>query len=397
MIRRRWDHGTSVTSAPSSPAGGRAPQDNTDPTAPGVPRRRFLRDAGAVAAAAPFIGALLDALAVPGASAGTPLRKPKFPTENPWPKYAAYRFALICHLTEDPFFVPCRLGAKDASALLGTSFTWNGSASGDVTEMVDAFEEALDNEVNGIGLCVVDPKAFNGLIDQALASGIPVVAFNAEAPPGTGNNALSYVGQDHFAAGAALAERAVKHVEKGQTVAAMIGAPSSRTEQSRLNGAASVFERVGAHMARVTIGTHVQSAARNIEDWYGSHPGVRFIFTTAGYNGEALANASAKLAWTSKGVQAAAFDISQPVLKGVSRGTLAFTIDEQAYLQGFLPIFQLFIYNISGGLILPFDADTGHKFVTRENVGAYLLQRDTWEGSSTTPVVLTPPHKIRLV
>ncbi len=395
MIRRRVGPDPSATPAPSSPGTDRTPGDNIARSTARVPRRRFLRDAGAVAAATPFMGALLEVLAGPDASASTRHRYPKFPTQNPWPKYPAYRFALICHRSEDPFFVPCRLGASDASALLGTSFTWNGSASGSVTEMVDAFEEALDNEVDGIGLCVVDPKAFNSLTDQALARGIPVVAFNAEAAPGSGNNALSYIGQDHFAAGAALAERALKHVGKGQSVAAMVGAPSSRTEQSRLNGAASVFETVGAHMARVTIGTDPQQAASRIEDWYMAHRDVRFIFTSSGHSGAALAKTAEKLAWTSQGAQAAAFDISQPVLTAVSRGALAFTIDEQAYLQGFVPIFELFIYNISGGLILPFDADTGHKYVTRENVGGYLLRRDTWEGSSTTAVVLTPPRKIQ--
>ncbi|HXR23311.1 MAG TPA: hypothetical protein VN786_12205 [Acidimicrobiales bacterium] len=38
--------------------------------------------------------------------------------------------------------------------------------------------------------------------------------------------------------------------------------------------------------------------------------------------------------------------------------------------------------------------DTGHKLVTKENVGDYLLRRDSWEGSSTVPMVFTPPAKI---
>jgi len=81
-------------------------------------------------------------------------------------------------------------------------------------------------------------------------------------------------------------------------------------------------------------------------------------------------------------------------LTSTSEGNLAFTLDQQAYLQGFLPIFELFAYNITGGLVIPVDVDTGHKYVSKDNVGDYLLRRDSWEGSSTVPVVFTPPPKI---
>ncbi|MDA8301339.1 MAG: substrate-binding domain-containing protein [Actinomycetota bacterium] len=360
-----------------------------------MPRRRFLQNAGAAAAVAPFLAAFADALGGRVAQAQASGGSTAFPTHNPWPKYPAYRFAMVSHRTGDPFFVPTRIGANDASALLGTSYTWGGSASEVVSEMVATLEEALDNQVDGIALCVFDPKAFNSETDEALSRGIPVVAFNVEAPAGSGNNAMAYVGQDHFAAGVALAERAKKYLQPGDTVGAMIATPSSHEEQSRVAGAMSVFKAVGAKVARVVVGTNEQQATANIEAWYSSHPGARFVFASAGYNGAALADAVEKLGLSSKGVRAAAFDVGGRVLQAVNKGTLAFTLDEQAYLQGFVPLLQLFLYNISGGLISPFDVDTGHKLVTRQNVGQYLLHRDTWEGSSTIPVVLTPPKSIR--
>jgi simple sugar transport system substrate-binding protein len=359
----------------------------------GLPRRRFLRDMGAGAAAVPLLGALGKLLGGPAAEARQATAA--FPTENPWPKYPAYRFALVCHRATDPLFVPTRLGAKDACALFGTSFTWNGSASGLVTEMVDAFEDALDNQVDGIGVCVVDPEAFNGLTNQALSSGIPVIAFNAQAPASSGNNAMAYIGQDHFAAGVALASRAVADLKPGETAAAMVGTPSSHTEQSRVSGAASVFKKSRVHLDQVVVGTDEARAARNIEAWYKAHRGARFIFASEDGGGAALARASKRLGLASKGVRAASFNVSSTVLQAVSKGVLAFTIDQQTYPQGFLAILELFLYNLSGGLISPFDVDTGHKFVTKENVGEYLGHRDTWEGTSTTPSVLPPPKRIR--
>ena len=73
---------------------------------------------------------------------------------------------------------------------------------------------------------------------------------------------------------------------------------------------------------------------------------------------------------------------------------LLFTIDQQAYLQGFVPTVQLFLYNISGGLMKPCNTDTGLGFVTSANVGPYLKTSSRFEGSSKAQVVLKPPAQI---
>jgi simple sugar transport system substrate-binding protein len=356
-------------------------------------RRRFLHNAGIGAASVPFLGAFVEALGGANAAAQGQPSRPPASSKDPWPERPAYRFAMVCHQTADPFFVPLRTGANDACALLGATYTWDGSATGMTAEMVAAFDDAIDNQVDGIACCVVDPKAFNAVTDQALAAGIPVVAFNAEAAT-SGNHAMSYIGQDFYAAGAALAERMLPHLQKGDLVGGMIGAPASVTEQGRMNGAASVFRTAGVDLAQVVIGTIDRPAATRIAAWYKEHQGVKFMFATAGSNGAAVASVIQKLALAKRGTGGAAFDVSSPVLQEVSKGNLVFTLDQQAYLQGFLPIFELFVYNVTGGLIIPVDVDTGHKYVTKENVGDYLSRRDSWEGSSTVPVVFTPPRKI---
>ena len=357
-------------------------------------RRRFLRNAGIGTAAVPFLGALVEALGGADVAAQGQPSRPPASSKDPWPQRPAYKFAMVYHQTADPFFVPVLAGANDACALLGATYTWDGSATGSTTEMVDAFNDAIDDQVDGIACCVVDPKAFNAVTDQALAAGIPVVAFNAEAPPTSGNHAMAYIGQDFYAAGAALAERMLPHLKKGDLVGGMIGAPASAIEQGRMSGAASVFSSAGAHLAQVVVGTTQGPAATRIGAWYKEHQDVKFMFTTAASTGAALASVIQKLALGKRGIAGAGFDVSGSVLQEVRKGNLVFTLDQQAYLQGFLPIFELFAYNITGGLIIPVDVDTGHKLVTKDNVGDYLSRRDTWEGSSTVPVAFTPPRKI---
>jgi len=59
-----------------------------------------------------------------------------------------------------------------------------------------------------------------------------------------------------------------------------------------------------------------------------------------------------------------------------------FTIDQQPYLQGFVPIQQLFLHRYSSGLVSPAETNTGLKFVTRANVRRYLTTTTRYEGSS---------------
>ena len=83
-----------------------------------------------------------------------------------------------------------------------------------------------------------------------------------------------------------------------------------------------------------------------------------------------------------RGVRAGGYDLLRPTLQAIHDRDLDFSIDQQPYLQGFLPVLQLFFYRYSGGLVAPADTNTGLNFVTRRTVGPYLTTRSRFEGSS---------------
>jgi len=280
-------------------------------------------------------------------------------------------------------------------ALLGVSYTWTGSETDIIPEMVDAFTVAINDKVDGIACCMVDPTAFNAVTNRALGAGIPVTAYNAEAPVGAGNNAMCYIGQDLFDAGVAVAKRILTYVKKGDLVGGMISVPGSLNEQPRMDGAASVFKPAGIDFVQVGVGATEGPALASIEAWYQGHQDVKFMFSSGGSNGVAVATAIQKLGLAKKGIGGAAFDVGVPVLDLIHAGQLAFTVDQQAYLQGACSIYELFLYNITGGLITPVDVDTGFKYVDKANVSDYVTRKDSWEGSSTTAVVYAPPKSIK--
>ena len=59
-------------------------------------------------------------------------------------------------------------------------------------------------------------------------------------------------------------------------------------------------------------------------------------------------------------------------MPNIQSGTLGFTIYQDPYLQGFLPVLYLYLYNLSGGVLAPPDTDTGLSVVTKSNVGPYV-------------------------
>jgi simple sugar transport system substrate-binding protein len=377
------------------------PQENVSPERWEISRRRMLRNLGVAAAAVPFAGALTEMLTDMPANASP---RERFAAgqrmarnsvfESPFAAHPAYKFTLVCHVTTNPFFVPTRYGATDASSLFGTSFSWTGSTNSDVAQMTTAMSAAIASRVNGIGVCVIDKSAFIKPTDNALSAGIPVVAYNANPPASTAaeNHQMSYIGQDLFQAGVEAGKRILEVVKKGDLVAGFIATPGSLNIQPRIDGAASVLKPAGVDFPEVGTGALLSQEATAINAWYLSHKDVKFMYAVdAGSTSEAAAVVEK---YNLKGkVFVGGFDFLTTTVGAVQKGYQLWTIDQQPYQQGFLPILQLFLYNISGGLQAPVDTDTGLKFVTQAGIAPYAL-KDRYEGSSASPTTLTPPKSI---
>ncbi len=113
------------------------------------------------------------------------------------------------------------------------------------------------------------------------------------------------------------------------------------------------------------------------------------MYSVDGGSTEGLATVSQKYNLPGKGIHCGGFDLEPTTLTGIQGGWLDFTIDQQPYLQGFIPTVQLFLYKLSGGLQSPAQTDTGLLFVTKSNVGLYLNTKTRFEGSSSQEIVVT--------
>src|SRR5262249_13430148 len=140
------------------------------------------------------------------------------------------KFVLVCHVTTNPFFVPTKYGAEDACKLLGCSYQFTGSENSNVNEMVNAMNTAITSGADGIGVCLVDKRAFNAPTDAALKAKIPVVAYNADEKS---NSRLCYIGQDLYVSGQAMGQHIIDLVDGGD-VALFIATPGQSNIQPRI-------------------------------------------------------------------------------------------------------------------------------------------------------------------
>jgi simple sugar transport system substrate-binding protein len=354
-------------------------------------RRRFLRYAGVTAAALPLYGGLAEILTEQGANAATYKRNSDNAIFASHPKY---KFVMVNHVTTNSFFTATIYGIQDACALTGCKYQWTGSATSIVSQMVAAFNTAIAGKANGIGCCLIDNTAFNGPTDSALSHGIPVLAYNADVSAGSPNARMAYVGQNNLTAGAAVAAQILKTgVKKGDLVAGIIATPGTGNIQPRIDGAKPVLTKAGVKFEEVgTSATEGAPEYNKISAWYAGHKDVKFMFAVDSGDSDALAQLVQKNNLKGK-VGAAGWDVGTPVVQGVKAGNLTFTIDQQAYLQGFDTIMQLYLFNVSGGLMKPTNTDTGLGIVVGSTVGPYLA-KNRFEGTSSKQQALKPPASI---
>jgi len=364
----------------------------------GPTRRRLIEGAGLFSATA-AASALIAACTSSSTSSATPTAGASssgaakavagnFPKTPPW------QYWFVNHVTTNLFFVPTQNGMKDAAALLGLPAPkWGGSTTSSATEMVSYLNTAIAAKANGIATTVITATSFTTPVKNAMDAGIPVISYNADGVVNNGvadigTNRLCYVGQALYNSGVAMGNRIKSLISTPGEVVIFIATPGSGNIQPRYDGAVSVLKPAGFTVKQAATGA-LTSAEGAAEKAFltGAKSTLKGAFAVdAGstqFLGPSLASVGLK-------IPAGGFDLTPGTLSAINAGQLNFTIDQNPYLQGFLPVLYLYLFNLTGGLVAPPNTDTGLTFVTKSNVGPYLNTKTSYEGSASPPPTLVP-------
>ena len=364
----------------------------------GPTRRRLIEGAGLFSATA-AASALIAACTSSSTSSATPTAGASssgaakavagnFPKTPPW------QFWFVNHVTTNLFFVPTQNGMKDAAALLGLPAPkWGGSTTSSATEMVSYLNTASAAKANGIATTVITATSFTTPVKNAMDAGIPVISYNADGVVNNGvadigTNRLCYVGQALYNSGVAMGNRIKSLISSPGEVVIFIATPGSGNIQPRLDGATSVLKPAGFTVKSAATGalTSGEGAAEKAF-LTGAKATIKGAFAVDAGSTEQL---GPSLASVGLKIPAGGFDLTPGTLTAINSGQLNFTIDQNPYLQGFLPVIYLYLFNLTGGLVAPPNTDTGLTFVTKSNVGPYLNTKTSYEGSASPPPALVP-------
>jgi simple sugar transport system substrate-binding protein len=265
-------------------------------------------------------------------------------------------------------------GAVQAAADLGCKVTYVWS-DWDPQKMIQQFREVVATRPDGIAIMGhPGDEAFDSLIDEAEAKGIIVTSQNTtldKAEAKYAANGFGYVGAELYAAGHALGVQAVKVFKLKSGDRAMVwGLLSQPSRGQRTKGAIDALKEAGLTVDNLEIDSSTNAdpvaGTPTFAGYVSSHPDVKLVVTDHG-GLTATAETYLKAAGKRPGqLNIAGFDLSPATIAAIKGGWTGLVIDQQEWLQGYLPILQICLSKVYGfsGLHI----NTGAGFVDKSNV-----------------------------
>jgi simple sugar transport system substrate-binding protein len=309
-----------------------------------------------------------DLAASPPTTVATKTRAPSDDADAPSPRKRV-RIAVVTHgQASDPFWAVVRSGIERAAHQLGVTASYSAPDTTDMGRMRQLIRDAVATRPSGLVVSIPDANALAPAIRDAVRAGIPVVSLNSGTDVSRKLGVLAHVGQPDeqagFAAGQRMAREGVRQAlcvehEKGNAGL-----------DARCRGFGRALRRAGGRSTEVTIDLQDRHAAEQKIASAAIEEHVDGMLTL-GPGGTLPAIGGLKLDRLLGSVRLATFDLSPEVLSALRAGQVEFAVDQQPFLQGYLPIVFLTQYARYGliparGTLVP----TGPSFVTRRNAGA---------------------------
>jgi simple sugar transport system substrate-binding protein len=275
-----------------------------------------------------------------------------------------------------PFGTVVYNGAVAAAADLGADAEYMWS-DWNPEKMVRQFNEAVATKPDGIAIMGhPGDDAFESAVDAARAQGIIVTSQNTTLPrledryKGDG---FGYVGQELYESGYMLGKEAIKRSGLGAGDRAMVwGLLSQPTRGLRTKGVIDALEEAGMTVDYIEIDAATDADATAgtpvFTGYVSSNPDVKLVCTD---HGGLTATLETYLKAANKGtddIYGIGFDLSSATLEAIRGGWTDLVLDQQPWLQGYLPIVQICLtkkYQFSG-----LHVDTGSGFAHKDNVEA---------------------------
>jgi simple sugar transport system substrate-binding protein len=271
----------------------------------------------------------------------------------------------------DGFWGVVRNGVTAAANDMGVQVNYSApDAETDMVRMSQLIDAAVAKKPDGLVVSIPNPDALQASVAAAVDAGIPVISMNSGSDVFQELGVLAHIGQTEFEAGLGAGERFKEAgVQNGVCFNQEVG---NQALTLRCNG--FFMGLTGSEDGEVLTGNIADPAAMQatIEAALAEDDTIDGLLTL----GPSVATpALAAVEASGRDVTLATFDLSADALTAIKDGKMAFAIDQQQFIQGYLPIVLLTMYAETGnmptgngeGLLM-----TGPGFVTQENAEAVI-------------------------
>src|SRR4051794_26515917 len=270
-------------------------------------------------------------------------------------------FAMVTHSDEGSFWSVVKKGAQQASKDEGGKLIWSPS-NNDPQKEAQLIDAAVSQKVDGLAVSVPNADAIKGSLAKAKAAGIPIITLNSGADQSQALGAITHVGQDEQIAGQAAGQRLKS--EGAKKVLCIIHEESNIGLQQRCDGVKQGFGGAVTNL-QVKGTADIATTQTEIRSKLQSDKSFDAVMTL---NPDIADAAAGAIKGASSNAKLATFDINPAVIKRIKAGDIEFAVDQQQYLQGYLPIVFLKLFKTNANTVGGGKAVlTGPGFVDKSN------------------------------
>ena len=280
---------------------------------------------------------------------------------------ADLRLIVISHgQSSDPFWSVVANGVQDAAADLGVRVEYQAPTSFDMVRMSQLIDAAVVSRPSALIASVPDPVALGESLRAAVAAGIPVLGINAGADAWESLGLIGYLGQTEYEAGHGAGERLA--AAGARQVLCVNHEVGNASLDERCRGLDDAVSAAGGRASVLAVDlADPDDAQQRIASTITNDRAISGMLAL-GPAGAVPALAALRSSGRTGEIQFGTFDLGPEVLRAVVDGDIAFAIDQQPYLQGYLAVVLMTKYVEAG--IMPGGGQlirTGPSFVTAAN------------------------------
>ncbi len=277
------------------------------------------------------------------------------------------------------FWQAVKKGYDDACARVSANcqmlFT---QTEGSVQEQLANIEAAIAQKPDAILTSIVDNQALDEVFQRARDAGITVIGVNVDDTEGAaGNPRQAFVGQGFLAAGYSLGKAQSANFPAEGPIKVLVGisAPGQNWSEQRGQGVINFLEEYKASSGRditwekIDSGTDLAVTADRVGAYLAANPDTTAYFDT-GFWHAAVARVLADRGIEPGKVLLGGFDLVPEVVEQMQKGYVQVEVDQQPYIQGFMPVMMVYLNETVG--LAPADVDTGQGIVTPADADAIM-------------------------